>query len=35
MSNFLVVYPIGLLYTIMDRIIISHPTALIFDGLVP
>ena len=35
MSNFLTVYPTGLLNKIKHKIIISNPNALIFGRLVP
>ena len=35
MSNCLTVYPTGLLYSMMYKIIISDPNALMFGRLVP
>ena len=35
MNNFLTVYPTGLLYYIMHKIIISDPNALKFGRVVP
>ena len=34
MSKFLILYPNGLLYKIMHKVIISYPIALIFGRLV-